>query len=78
MRHPLLELQKIFNPTKKAVAGKVVKTVGQEVHISTDKGIVVATKRDVTEYKTDDRVVLKGGELSGRLRDEAAIPVFFI
>ncbi len=79
LQHPLLQLQALLAPRKARSTGRVVRTEGGEVHVATSKGLVIAQRRgDGTEYKLGDMVVMKEGELSGRLRDEADIPVFFI
>lgn len=79
MSHPLLQLQALFTKRTARVSGKVVRTNGSEVYVATDRGPVsVRRKNDGTDYRPGDSVLLRDGELVGRLRDENNIPVFFI
>ena len=78
MAHPIIELRRLLGMPSSKVSGTVSKIEGTNVYVSTAKGTVLATKKDITEYRVGDRVSLRGGELAGRLPSEADVPVFFI
>jgi len=76
--HPLAELQKLLTPAKAQTSGTVVFIDGDKISVATPKGVVVATRRDITDYRPGDRAVLNGTELAGKSADESRLPVFFI
>lgn len=78
MQHPLIELRKLLAPKGVSSSGRVVKVENGLVHVATGRGVVMAEKRDATDYRPGDRAVLKGGELAGKYRDEGDVPVFFL
>lgn len=78
MAHPVIELRRLLSGVKTKQSGTVQKVEGTKVFVSTEKGVVIKERTDITDYRPGDRVVLVQGELAGKQSRDDAKPTFVL
>lgn len=76
--NPLRDLRDILKGRGERKACRVVSVSASTITVASDRGAVVLPRTDATVYAVGDTVVLRGGVLQGRVRDERDLPTFVL
>lgn len=74
--NPIQELKKLVRGGPAVTTGVIISVSADNIRVRTSRGVVVVPAQP--GYKAGDSVLLRGGQVQGKVKSQAELPSYFV